>query len=136
VVDALLARSTHDSWITRPNGRRAHVLGVAPQGGLRVDGGNGGFTERTVSLQDLAWVIVAAEDVHEQGGVLDEARVNRLRYLEGTPKASTRWIDTGWALAAWEAGKSLVRDGIAGISAPFRPRRADGTEVDAHFSTG
>jgi hypothetical protein len=33
------------------------------------------------------------------GGILDEARVNRLRYLEGTPKASTRWIDTGWAIA-------------------------------------
>ena len=23
---------------------------------------------------------------------------NELRYLDGTPKASTRWIDTGWAL--------------------------------------
>jgi superfamily II DNA or RNA helicase/diadenosine tetraphosphate (Ap4A) HIT family hydrolase/HKD family nuclease/SOS-response transcriptional repressor LexA len=136
VVEALLAGPADHSWITRPNGRRAHVLGAAPQGGLRVDGGDkGGFTERTVSLQDLAWVIVAADNVREQGGVLDEARVNRLRYLEGTPKGSTRWIDTGWALAAWEAGKGLVRDGIAGAtSMAFRTRRADGTEIDSHFA--
>lgn len=33
------------------------------------------------------------------GGLIDEERVNRLRYLEGTPKASTRWVDTGWGLA-------------------------------------
>jgi hypothetical protein len=42
---------------------------------------------------------LAAADVAANGGVLDEARVNRLRYLEGTPKGSTRWIDTGWAIA-------------------------------------
>jgi hypothetical protein len=33
--------------------------------------------------------------------VLDEARVNRLRYLDGTPKDATRWIDTGWAIRLW-----------------------------------
>ena len=38
------------------------------------------------------------DDVRRSGGILDEPRVNRLRYLEGTPKGSTRWIDTGWAL--------------------------------------
>jgi hypothetical protein len=43
-------------------------------------------------------VILAADAVAEQGGLLDEARVNRLRYLEGTPRKSTRWIDTGWAM--------------------------------------
>ena len=46
----------------------------------------------------LAWVLLAADAVSEQGGLLDEARVNRLRYLEGTPRRSTRWIDTGWAM--------------------------------------
>jgi hypothetical protein len=56
-----------------------------------------------VSLVDLAWVIHAAEDVASTGGLLDEARVNKLRYLDGTPKGSTRWIDTGWAIAAWQA---------------------------------
>ncbi len=43
--------------------------------------------------------VLAQDDVAQRGGVLDEARVNRLRYLVGTPKESTRWIDTGWALA-------------------------------------
>jgi hypothetical protein len=58
----------------------------------------GGFKERTVSLKDIAWVLVARDDVANAGGVLGEARVNRLRYLEGTPKGATRWIDTGWAI--------------------------------------
>lgn len=40
-----------------------------------------------------------------QGGLLDEERVNRLRYLEGTPKASTRWIDTGVGDRGVEAGQ-------------------------------
>jgi hypothetical protein len=48
---------------------------------------------------------VAAGDVAEHGGILDEARVNRVRYLEGTPKSATRWIDTGWAIAARRATK-------------------------------
>ena len=54
---------------------------------------------RRVSVTDIAWVLLAADDVAANGGVLDEARVNRLRYLEGTPKGSTRWIDTRWAIA-------------------------------------
>jgi hypothetical protein len=52
-----------------------------------------------VSATDLAWVMLAAQTVTEDGGLLDAARVNRLRYLDGTPKGSTRWIDTGWAIA-------------------------------------
>lgn len=35
--------------------------------------------------------------------IIDEARVNRVRYLEGTPKGSTRWIDTGWAITLFAA---------------------------------
>jgi hypothetical protein len=82
----------------------------APRGGLRIDGGEGGFAERTVSLLDLAWVIVAAEAVQERGGLLDENVVNRMRYLDGTPKPSTRWIDTGWAIAIWDrANLNAVR---------------------------
>lgn len=64
-----------------------------------MDGGDTGFAERTVSLVDLGWVLAAVEDVRVNGGVLDEARVNKLRYLDGTPQGGTRWIDTGWALA-------------------------------------
>ncbi|ABS28171.1 type III restriction protein res subunit [Anaeromyxobacter sp. Fw109-5] len=97
-VEAALAESRkRDGWLER-NGRRMRVLGLAPKGGLRIDGGEGGFAERTVSLTDVAWCLVAKDDVAANGGVLDEARVNRVRYLEGTPKGSTRWIDTGWAL--------------------------------------
>ncbi len=104
---------------------------AAPRGGLRIDGGDAGkrgFNPRTVSLTDIAWVIAADADVRDNGGLLDEARVNRLRYLEGTPKGSTRWIDTGWAIAAWNAGKDRVRDPIVA-----RVHRDDGTEIDATF---
>jgi hypothetical protein len=79
-------------------GKRCRVVGRSAQGGVRVDGGPGGFKERTVSLTDLGWVFAAKRDVAASGAVLDEARVNRLRYLEGTPRSATRWIDTGWAI--------------------------------------
>jgi SOS-response transcriptional repressor LexA len=80
------------------DGKRCRVVGRASQGGVRIDGGPDGFRERTVSLTDIGWVLVARQDVASSGGVLDEPRVNRLRYLEGTPRAATRWIDTGWAI--------------------------------------
>jgi hypothetical protein len=101
-AEALLAQPEAQRWIQRGD-RRARIVGAARGGGLRIDGGPDGFTERTVSLVDLAWVIHAADDAASSGGLLDEARVNKLRYLEGTPRESTRWIDTGWAIAAWLA---------------------------------
>ncbi len=131
LVEALLAHA--GAWLERGEGGRARVLGAAPRGGLRIDGGEGGFAERTVSLQDLAWVIAAADDVAENGGLLDEERVNHLRYLEGTPKASTRWIDTGWALAAWQVGKEWLRAPVAAETSLVRVRRADGATLDASF---
>ena len=85
-------------WLER-GGQRGRVVGRAAQGGLRVGGGDGGFAERTVSLKDLGWALAAAEDVERKGGLLDELRVNKLRYLDGTSKGATRWIDSGWALA-------------------------------------
>jgi hypothetical protein len=108
VVAAVLARGV-GTEIVRPDGGRARVVGKAPQGGLRVDGGEGGFAVRTVSLIDLAWVCVAAEG-GAPGVVLDEGRVNSVRYLEGTPKGSTRWIDTGWAIGIWRAVRGSGRD--------------------------
>ncbi len=102
LAEALLTRPEADRWIQRGD-QRARVVAPARGGGLRIDGGRGGFAERTVSLVDLAWVIQAAADVATTGGLLDEARVNKLRYLDGTPEGSTRWIDTGWAIAAWQA---------------------------------
>jgi hypothetical protein len=61
-----------------------------------------------VSLVDLARVVVAADDVAEHGGDVDESRVNRLRYLGGVPTGSTLWIDTGLAIAAWHPTKDDV----------------------------
>ena len=104
--DAIIGRIIEivgeDGWMD-DDGKRFRVIGRAQGGGLRIDGGEGGFAERTVSLTDVSWVVAAAKDVAANGGLLDEARVNRLRYLEGTPKESTRWIDTGWAVAAVRA---------------------------------
>ena len=94
-------------WVER-GGQRGRVVGRAAQGGLRISGGEGGFAERTISLLDLGWALVGEDDVRAQGGVLDEARVNRLRYLDGTPKGATRWIDTGWAPAIVAASRARL----------------------------
>lgn len=133
VADAVLALPPEKRWLEQQRGSRARVLGSAARGGLRIDGGVGGFGERSVSLTDLAWVIVADDLARRSREVLDEALVNRVRYLEGTPKGSTRWIDTGWALAAWNLGKGIVRNASGGASALRTFRRDDGTKVDASF---
>ncbi len=93
---ALLHGAGH---VFRWDERAIRLLGASKSGGLRIDGAEGGFEERTVSLTDLAWVWVAVDDVAREGGLLDLARVHRLRYLSGTPEASTRFIDTRWAIA-------------------------------------
>ena len=108
IIDAILRRPDADRWLQRVDGNHARVLGPAAQGGMRIDGGPGGFSGRTVSLIDIAWVVVAADDVVTHGGIVDEARVNRFRYLEGVPRSATRWIDTGWAIAAWQMAKEDI----------------------------
>lgn len=97
VLAQLLAAPLVGQRIQRPGGKAATVQTVRPQGGVRIQPEHG--EERAVSLTDICWVAVA----QAQGGMLDEATVNRWRYLPGTPKASTRWIDTGWAIGIWEA---------------------------------
>ncbi len=95
-----LARDLADragEWVDG-RGKRCRLVGASARGGVRIDGGSDGFAERTVSVVDLAWVLKAQAECGRTRGVLDEAAVNRLRYLDGTPKGSTRWIDTGWAL--------------------------------------
>ena len=86
------------------------VVGQAARGGVRIDGGTGGFTERTVSLTDIGWVLHAREEARDTGSTADETLVNRLRYLAGTPKASTRWIDTGWALVLTEDPRQVLKN--------------------------
>jgi superfamily II DNA or RNA helicase/diadenosine tetraphosphate (Ap4A) HIT family hydrolase/SOS-response transcriptional repressor LexA len=97
-IDKLLIEATPGTWLVAGE-RRCRIEGRSAKGGVRVSGGNDGFKARTVSVLDVAWVLETADHVRLVGGVLDESRVNRRRYLEGTPKKSTRWIDTGWALA-------------------------------------
>lgn len=82
------------------------VLGQTRTGSLRVEQGKG---TRSVSHSDLAWCLLAEDEVRGCGGVLDEARVNRLRYLEGTAKESTRYIDTGNALALMAAWRKQLQ---------------------------
>lgn len=82
---------------------------------MRIDGGPGGFKARTVSRTDLAWVLKARASL-PASGVLDEPAVNHLRYLEGTPKGATRWIDTGHAIRlvqALEAHRQALAPGSA-----------------------
>jgi superfamily II DNA or RNA helicase/diadenosine tetraphosphate (Ap4A) HIT family hydrolase/SOS-response transcriptional repressor LexA len=98
LVRTILEKAAPDGSLPERDGRTFRALRVAPQGGLRIDGGPNGFAERTVSVTDLGWILAARKDVALHGGILDEARVNRLRYLEGTPRAATRWIDTGNAI--------------------------------------
>lgn len=104
LAGALLRRFPAGAMAGGP-GKAVRVLGPAPRGGVRIDGGPGGFAERTVTLTDLAWALRAVQIAEREGGVADEAQVNRLRYLDGTPKGSTRWIDTGWALVLVSAAR-------------------------------
>jgi superfamily II DNA or RNA helicase/diadenosine tetraphosphate (Ap4A) HIT family hydrolase len=109
LMDELVTRVGSRGWLER-DGRRCRLL-ERTVSGLRIDGGDGGFAPRVVTENDVAWALVAAGDVAAEGGALDEARVNRLRYLEGTPKASTRWIDTGWALLVVAGGNTSPATG-------------------------
>ena len=88
-ADALVARAGQPGKLLL-GGKDVRVIGRSQSGGVRIEGGEGGFGARSVSLTDLAWVLLAQDDVRERGGILDEARVNRLRYLAGTPRSSTR----------------------------------------------
>ncbi len=132
-VQTLLYLPDEQRTIVQPNGRAARITGAAKQGGLRIAGDEDGLKERTISLTDLAWVIVADDDVAATGGLLDEQRVNLLRYLEGTPKGSTRWIDTGWAIGAWQVVRSHVRASVATETVLHKVRKDDGTQLDASF---
>jgi hypothetical protein len=109
VAGSALAQGEGERVVAQGDGRRARIVGRAARGGVRIAGVDEAFAERTVSLIDLAWVIGADDDVKAQGGLLDEQRVNRLRYLEGTPKGATRWTDTGWAIAIVNSVQGLQR---------------------------
>jgi hypothetical protein len=115
------ARDQSQTRDTRPRHRRA----AGPP--TRSARPYGGFASRQVSATDLAWVMLAAQAITDDGGLLDEARVNRLRYLDGTPKGSTRWIDTEFA--KWrrpiERGRFAAVANAAGGPETRRRVRAD-----------
>jgi hypothetical protein len=133
MVDQMMDVPEAKRVVTNPVGRRGFVRGRAQKGGLRLDGGPERFAERTVSLTDLGWVAVAARDVEQNGGVLDEARVNRLRYLEGTDRAATRWIDTGWAIAVYQAVRERFGSPHDDPTALYKVHDEAGNELDASF---
>ncbi len=95
--------------ISRSTGTTASLTGQTSQGGMVLTSTAEGATSRSVSLADLAWVLAAADDASTMGGEVDENRVNQLRYLPGTPEESTRWIDTGWAIAIWKETEARGR---------------------------
>lgn len=97
-VSHLLRDPGLGSWMGRGQKRRCRIVSESSKGGLRIDGGPDGFKERTISMLDLGWVLKARDRARLVSAMVDESFVNKMRYLEGTPKGSTRWIDTGWAL--------------------------------------
>lgn len=99
LVEVLGAREA--TWV-EARGKACRIEGRSARGGLRVSGGPDGFKARTVSAIDIGWVLVARDAARIGGHPVDESFVNRHRYLAGTPKGSTRWIDTGWALVLTE----------------------------------
>ena len=97
-ISAYVGKQMHGKFI-EALGERCRILGVTRSGSIRIDGGEGGFGERTISVTDLGWVLLARiEASHHSSRIVNEQFVNELRYLAGTPKASTRYIDTRWAL--------------------------------------
>lgn len=99
-ISAYVGKQMHGKFI-EALGERCRILGVTRSGSIRIDGGGeeGGFGERTISVTDLGWVLLARiEARHSASRLVTEQLVNELRYLAGTPKASTRYIDTRWAL--------------------------------------
>jgi len=100
-VNRLLDDPGPGGWLERGQ-KSCRIVSRSSKGGLRIDGGPDGFNERTISVLDLGWVLKARDSARLVSAAVDESFVNKLRYLEGTPKGSTRWIDTGWALILTE----------------------------------
>lgn len=126
VLDALSALPPDLRGIQNPRGVRATVVGFSNRGGVRIQPEEG--KPRSVSRTDLAWVCAAQADVEAAGGVLDEARVNEARYLEGASRASTRWIDTGWAIGLWNRAKDRLPE-----QTELLHPQVDGRVLDAEF---
>lgn len=86
------------------DGVKLRIIGKSAQGGLKLALESG--KTRSISQTDLAWALYTYEQTQELSGLSVE-RVNQRRYLAGTPKASTRYIDTGWAIRIIKALEHL-----------------------------
>jgi len=106
LVESVLGDPGPGAWIKK-GPKKCRIVAKSSKGGLRIDGGPEGFRERTVSPLDIGWVLKARDEAARSNTIADEALVNRLRYLEGTPKGSTRWVDTGWALVLMGQNSAL-----------------------------
>ena len=78
-----------ERWLEqRERATRARAR-CAARGGFRVDGGDGGFGERTVSLTDLAWVVVGRRTTRGSG-----ARSRRgARQPRALPRGDAEGVD-------------------------------------------
>ncbi len=96
---------TADLWARHPQeflGEEPHrfqLVARSAQGGLRLQPEHA-RRPRSISTTDLGWVLLAQDEACRMGApeVLDVGLVHRLRYPPGTRRASTRYIDTGWAI--------------------------------------
>ncbi|CAD7698670.1 unnamed protein product [Ostreobium quekettii] len=83
-----------EDGVVNARGRTCRVVSVSDRGSVEIEGvGEDGFKPRKVSNTDLAWVLLARDK--NTSPILDEATVNRARYLPGTKPSSMRYIDTG-----------------------------------------
>jgi superfamily II DNA or RNA helicase/SOS-response transcriptional repressor LexA len=81
----------------------ARVVRITRDLGVFLEGVDGSLSPRPISATDIGWVIWAADEAARGGPPLSLETVNRLRYLKGTPKGKTRYIDTKLAMALWRA---------------------------------
>jgi hypothetical protein len=58
---------------------------------------------------DIAWALAAQRDVKENGGLLDEVRLNRMRYQEGTPKGATRGSTRAGSATCFDSCRPVSR---------------------------
>jgi len=102
-VERLDLELLKDRWF-EVDGARLRVISKNAKGGLKLALESG--KTRNISQTDLAWALYTYEQTQELSGLSVE-RVNQRRYLAGTPKASTRYIDTGWAIKIIKALERL-----------------------------
>ncbi len=104
LVDHVLVAPGPGGWVGSGD-RHCRIVGPAEGGWVRIEGGEEGFAEGTVSLTDIACVLAASERAAANGTLLDEGVVNAYGLSRLDAEGMTRWIDTGWAVVLKSARK-------------------------------